>query len=255
MRFSKVVRASDSRCRSRKLSRVRSQHPPAQKVEYEGRQMKQCWIKYLKILKISLTPAPWPGAWTWFCCLSGSLSDSAALLEDLNFYPLSTQAMRIWWEASVNGDGWMYCDWMNECMYVINNQNKQKEWHPATKPLKKKKKNFYYCCLSERRMTPAASWVPELESCCLSGSLCLTSAACLGAWIWLLLPVSKREVDSSACLEAWILLESCCLSVWVWLMMLVCKPKWLLLPVRGPKFDFCCLSGGLKFTSTACLGA
>jgi hypothetical protein len=24
---------------------------------------------------------------------------------------------------------------MNECMYVINNQNKQKEWHPATKPL------------------------------------------------------------------------------------------------------------------------
>ncbi len=28
---------------------------------------------------------------------------------------------------------------LNDCMYVIKNQNKQKEWHPATKPLKKKK--------------------------------------------------------------------------------------------------------------------
>ncbi len=33
---------------------------------------------------------------------------------------------------------WM---WLNECMYVCykkNMKNKQKEWHPATKPLKKK---------------------------------------------------------------------------------------------------------------------
>jgi hypothetical protein len=29
-------------------------------------------------------------------------------------------------------------------MYVIKNQNKQKEWHPATKPLKKKKKHAVF---------------------------------------------------------------------------------------------------------------
>ncbi len=30
------------------------------------------------------------------------------------------------------------CDWMNECMYVTKIwKNKQKEWHPATKPFKK----------------------------------------------------------------------------------------------------------------------
>jgi hypothetical protein len=29
------------------------------------------------------------------------------------------------------------CERMNVCMYVINMKNKQKEWHHATKPLKR----------------------------------------------------------------------------------------------------------------------
>ncbi len=48
--------------------------------------------------------------------------------------------MRIWREASANGDGWMYCEWMNVYTVCYKFKNKQKEWHPATKPLKKKKK-------------------------------------------------------------------------------------------------------------------
>ncbi len=35
------------------------------------------------------------------------------------------------------GDGLYECDRMNECMYVKKYENKLKEWHPGTKPLKK----------------------------------------------------------------------------------------------------------------------
>ena len=48
--------------------------------------------------------------------------------------PLSLQVMRRWREASANV---LYeCDCMIVCI-LENMKNKQKEWHTATKPLKK----------------------------------------------------------------------------------------------------------------------
>ncbi len=53
--------------------------------------------------------------------------------------PLSTQAMRIWREASANGDGWMYCDWMNVCMLYKIKINKK------SGILLKRSQNLIYC--------------------------------------------------------------------------------------------------------------
>ncbi len=77
----------------------------------------------------------------WLAVRQGRVRFSFRLGTTGRFFPLSLQAMRIWREAPANGDGWM-C--LNECMYVCykNMKNKQKEWHPATKPLISYKRVF-----------------------------------------------------------------------------------------------------------------
>ncbi len=121
MRSRRMVRASGCQCQIRNCPWVRSQHPPTQR-NLEGRQMKQCWITYIK-KKNSKNPFKKIVFVMWQHTLQHRKCSSSILSADPEDEDVLVTNLTLLYLSKVNSDpGWF----KKNCLYFIIVGKKEK---------------------------------------------------------------------------------------------------------------------------------